>query len=85
MASPSPAAKYSLQVRRTFPVPREKMFAMWSQREHLEQWIGRVGPQNVVKFREFDFRVGGGHRFEYRTPDGIVFLSRGECLEIKAL
>jgi uncharacterized protein YndB with AHSA1/START domain len=83
MASPSSATKYSLQVRRTFPVAREKMFAMWSQPEHLEQWMGRVDPRNVVKYREFDFRVGGGHLFENRTPDGIVFLNRGEYLEIK--
>jgi uncharacterized protein YndB with AHSA1/START domain len=83
MASPSSAAKYSLQVRRTFPVAREKMFAMWSQPGHLEQWMGRVDPRNVVKYREFDFRVGGGHLFENRTADGIVFLNRGEYLEIK--
>jgi uncharacterized protein YndB with AHSA1/START domain len=85
MASPSSAAKYSLQVRRIFPVEREKMFAMWSQSEHLERWMGRVDPRNVVKYREFDFRVGGGHLFENRTPDGIVFLNRGEYLEIKQL
>jgi uncharacterized protein YndB with AHSA1/START domain len=83
MASPSSAAKYSLQVRRTFPVAREKMFAMCSQPEHLEQWMGRVDPRNVVKYREFDFRVGGGHLFENRTADGIVFLNRDEFLEIK--
>jgi uncharacterized protein YndB with AHSA1/START domain len=85
MASPSSAAKYSLQVRRTFPVPREKMFAMWSQPQHLEQWVGRVDPRNVVKYRKFDFREGGGHLFENRTADGIVFLNRGEYLEIKPL
>lgn len=84
MASPSSAAKYSLQVRRTFPLAREKMFAMWSQPQHLEQWMGRVDPRNVVKYREFDFQFGGGHLFENRTADGIVFLNRGEYLEIKA-
>lgn len=85
MASPLSAAKYSLQVRRTFPVPRERIFALWSQPEQLEQWMGRVDPRNVVKYREFDFRVGGRHLFENRTPDGIVFLNRGEYLEIKPL
>jgi len=83
MASPSSAAKHSLQVRRTFPVAREKMFAMWSQPEHLEQWMGRVDPRNVVKYHKFDFCVGGGHLFENRTADGIVFLNRGEYLGIK--
>jgi len=83
MASPSSTAKYSLQVRRTFAVPREKMFEMWTLTEHLEHWMCRPDPRNVVKYLQHEFRVGGKRLIENKAADGGVFMNRGKYLEIK--
>jgi uncharacterized protein YndB with AHSA1/START domain len=83
MASPSSGPANSLQVRRVFPASREKMFAMWTRPEHLEHWMCRPDPQNVVKYRQHEFRVGGKRLIENKAADGGVFMNRGEYLEIK--
>jgi uncharacterized protein YndB with AHSA1/START domain len=59
------------------------MFAMWTHTEHLEQWMCRPDPRNVVKYRQHEFRVGGKRLIENRAADGGVFMNRGEYLEIK--
>jgi len=83
MSSPAAGPANSLEVRRVFRVPREKMFAMWTETSHLEHWMCRPDPRNVVKYRQHEFRVGGKRLIENRAPDGGVFMNRGEYLEIK--
>lgn len=83
MATPSSGPSHSLQVRRIFRAPREKIFAMWTQTEHLEHWMCRPDPRNIIKYREYEFRVGGKRVLENRLADGSVFMNRGEYLQIK--
>jgi len=77
MATPSGGAAPSLEVRRVFRVPRPKMFRMFTEREHLESWMCRPDPRNVIKYLELDLREGGGYLLENRIADGGRFMNRG--------
>jgi uncharacterized protein YndB with AHSA1/START domain len=83
MASPILNTAPSLQVRRTFNAPRERVFAAWTQKEQLERWMCRPRPEITVKYREFDLRLGGRHVIEVRLPDGSLYLNSGEYRLIK--
>jgi uncharacterized protein YndB with AHSA1/START domain len=52
---------------RIFPVPRERLFAMFSDPDELAGWWGPSGFTNT--FHEFDFRPGGKWRFTMHGPD----------------
>ncbi len=39
MATAKQIPEFTLQIRRTFAAPREKVFAAWARREQLEQWM----------------------------------------------
>jgi len=78
-ANSSPAP--SVQVQRIFQAPAAKVFAAWTQRKQLEQWLCRDNPQNEVRYEEYDFRVGGGFRFENHLPDGTVVKQWGTYRE----
>lgn len=58
----------NLVITRTFDAPRDFVFELWSEKEHLERWWGPKGTSlNVL---ELEFRPGG--RFHYRIdpPQG---------------
>ncbi len=42
---------------RTYPVPRERVFAAWASQEAKARWFGGGGAVNEAL--ELDFRVGG--------------------------
>lgn len=65
---------------RVFDAPRELVFRMWTEREHLTRWFGPRG--FTCTTHEFEARVGGRWRFEMRSPDGKVYPNRIEYLEI---
>lgn len=56
---------------RSFPFPRETVFAAFSDPGRLAQWWGPAGFTNT--FHECDFRSGGRWRFTMRGPDGNAF------------
>ena len=56
-----------LELRRTFPVTRERIFAAWSDREEMVQWFGP--PACKATFAEFDFRVGGRYSLRCQQED----------------
>ncbi|WP_040308529.1 SRPBCC family protein [Asticcacaulis biprosthecium] len=45
------------KMRRTFDAPPELIWAMWTQKDHLEQWFGPAGMTLVVK--SLDLTPGG--------------------------
>ena len=67
---------------RVFPAPRELVFKMWTDREHLSRWFGPKGFTTTI--HELDARVGGRWRFDMRAPDGTIYDNRIVYLEIKA-
>ena len=66
---------HELTVTRVFDAPRELVFTMWTDPEHMAQWWGPQGFTNPVC--EMDVRVGGAIRIHMRGPDGDFFLRRG--------
>jgi uncharacterized protein YndB with AHSA1/START domain len=46
-----------LRMSRTFDAPRERVFAAWTNPDHLREWFGPPGVSNVEC--ELDARPGG--------------------------
>ena len=68
-----------LNVTRTFAAPRDKVYAAWTEPEHLKQWWGPEGVTAPVV--EIDLRLGGRYRTCMRTPDGDRWVG-GEYTEV---
>ena len=74
MATPQSSPGLTLQVRRTFAAPREKVFAAWTQREQLEKWMCRDVASHTVIHRELDARPGGRYLMEGRdSANGEIY------------
>jgi uncharacterized protein YndB with AHSA1/START domain len=84
MAAPQQTAGFTLQIRRTFAAPREKVFAAWAQREQLEQWMCKDVSAHTVIHHEQDIRTGGRYRMEVRdTTNGETYTGYGIYREVK--
>jgi uncharacterized protein YndB with AHSA1/START domain len=76
----SSATPPDLTISRVFDAPRELMFRLWTEPEHIRRWWG---PRDfTVPHAEFDARPGGKLRIDYRGPDGVVFANHGEVREV---
>lgn len=75
-----PLEHRELTLVRTYDAPRALVFAAFTDPGHLAQWWGPHGFTNPVC--EFDHRPGGALRIDMRAPDGHVYPTRGEVLEI---
>jgi uncharacterized protein YndB with AHSA1/START domain len=83
MATRQPGLAFDVQVRRIFPAPRDRVFAAWTQREHLAKWMCRVTPQHRAEYLEHDLRPGGRYRIQNAAPNGDHLLIFGEYREIR--
>lgn len=84
MATPQPTPGFTLEIRRTFAAPREKVFAAWAQREQLEQWMCKDVSAHVVIHHQQDIRTGGRYLMEVRDPGkGEVYWGQGIYREVK--
>ena len=68
MATAKQTPEFTLEVRRTFAAPREKVFAAWAQREQLEQWMCKDESSHTVIHHEQAIRTGGRYRMEVHDP-----------------
>ena len=59
---------------REFDAPRELVFAVWSDPQHLAQWWGPNGFTTTTS--AFDARPGGVWRFVMHGPDGRDYQNR---------
>jgi uncharacterized protein YndB with AHSA1/START domain len=71
----------SLQVRRTFAAPRERVFRAWIEREALQRWFRPGGVEVIVS--HLDAHVGGSFQFETKAADGTPTVTTGKYLEIR--
>ena len=55
---------------RLFNAPRQLVFEVMSQPEHVKRWWGNLGDGYSVPVCEIDFRVGGKWRFVNAYPGG---------------
>jgi uncharacterized protein YndB with AHSA1/START domain len=83
MTSPPAGSEMSLQLRRVLPAPREKVWAAWTRREQLEEWMCKDVPAHNPKYVELDLRPGGRYIIEIPLPEG-KYVGQGTFREVKA-
>ena len=67
-------------ITRRFAAPRELVFKVWTEPQHLAKWWG---PKALtILSSELDVRPGGAWRRCLRSPDGTVHWKRGVYSEI---
>ncbi|KGE16385.1 SRPBCC family protein [Paenibacillus wynnii] len=67
---------------RVLDAPRELVFKVWSEVEHLKNWWGPVGLE--LGIAKLDFRPGGIFHYNMRSPEGDVMWGRFVYREIIA-
>ena len=65
------SADREIMVTRVFNAPRELVFEMWINPEHLAKWFGPKGFSTTT--HEMDARAGGVWRHTMRGPDGTEY------------
>jgi uncharacterized protein YndB with AHSA1/START domain len=73
-------AERTVTITRVVDAPRELVFRLWTDPEHMAQWWGPHGFTNPVC--ELDARVGGAIRIDMRAPDGTIYPMTGTFREI---
>ncbi|MBL8754086.1 MAG: SRPBCC domain-containing protein [Planctomycetes bacterium] len=71
-----------IETTRIVAAPRELVWQVWSDPQHLAQWWGPTGFTTTTK--EFDLRVGGQWRFTMHGPDGHDYENRVTFLAVEA-
>ena len=61
-------SQHSLEIRRTFSAPRDRVFNAWTRPEELKKWSA-PGPMKTP-LAEVDLKIGGRYRMVMRGPDG---------------
>src|ERR1700691_2215486 len=83
MAAATPGTTGKLVARRTIAAPRERVFEAFARQEQMDRWMCRDAATHVIKYLQFDFRVGGGFILGIRTPEGQVYIHHSIYTEIK--
>lgn len=71
----------TLQLSRTFPAPRERVFQAWTSAQALKQWFAPGGFKTVLA--EVDLRIGGRYRLGLQGGEAQVFYVSGVYREIE--
>ena len=69
-------------ISQRFDLPRERMFALWTDAAQLQQWFGPAGV--TVPSCHMDLRVGGHFHFCMRSPDGAEIWGKWVFQDISA-
>ena len=78
--STSASDAVSLEVRRTFAAPRQRVVDAWTSAQALKRWFS---PENAaVENATVDFRIGGGYQVDIRSQDGMLHVVVGTYREI---
>ena len=74
--------QFSLDIKRVFQAPRERVYQAWMRPEDLQQWW-HMSADATTPFAEVDLRVGGRYRLGM-TPPGSdeLFVVTGTFIEI---
>ncbi len=67
-------------ITREFAAPRELVWRVWTQPEHIARWWGPRGFTTAVT--AMDFRAGGKWRYVMRGPDGTEYPVHGVFHEV---
>ncbi|MEO5667115.1 MAG: SRPBCC family protein [Bdellovibrionota bacterium] len=75
------AGKEQFVINRSFDVPLEVMFQMWTDPKHFSQWLPPTGMQ--MEFIRADIKVGGSTFYKMTNGKDITMYGRTNYLEIK--
>jgi uncharacterized protein YndB with AHSA1/START domain len=67
-------------ISRTFDAPRDLMWKVWTEPEHMQHWFGPKG--TTIVYNNNDFRAGGTYHYAMRTSDGGEMWGRWVYREI---
>jgi uncharacterized protein YndB with AHSA1/START domain len=73
-------AEETFVISRTFDAPREVMFRVWTDNEHLRNWFGPK--ETTIVQSTNDSRPDGIYHYAMRTPDGRTMWGRWVYREI---
>jgi len=79
-ASADDAEDREIATTRVFDAPRELVFKMWTEPEHVSKWFGPSGFKNTIF--EMDVRPGGHWRHILHGPDGVDYKNESVYLEV---
>ncbi|MBP1994855.1 SRPBCC domain-containing protein [Paenibacillus eucommiae] len=71
-----------LVITRVLNAPRELVFNVWSEAEHLKRWWGPKGFE--INVAQLDFRPGGFFHYNMQSPDGNQMWGKFVYQEIEA-
>jgi uncharacterized protein YndB with AHSA1/START domain len=80
MSDSTPEAERTIVITRVFNAPRELVWKVWTQPEHIAQWWGPRGFTTTVD--AVDLRVGGRWRYVMHGPDGSEYPVEGVFREV---
>jgi uncharacterized protein YndB with AHSA1/START domain len=69
-------------ITRQFDAPRHLVFACYTQPPLIRRWLNGA-PGWTMPVCEFEPRVGGKYRYEWKSPDGYVMAMGGVIREIE--
>lgn len=69
--TPDNTTDRELVISRTFNAPRDLVYKVWTQPEHIIHWWGPNGFTNTIK--EMEVKPGGVWRFTMHGPNGMDF------------
>jgi uncharacterized protein YndB with AHSA1/START domain len=82
MNDPIRGARHELTITRIFDAPRDLVFAVWVQPEHVPHWWGPRGYTTLSC--EMDLRPGGRWRVSSRHEDGSETAETGVIHDVDA-
>jgi uncharacterized protein YndB with AHSA1/START domain len=74
------ASPRQLVITRVFKAPRERVFDLWTQREHLMRWFGPKG--FTIPSCTLDLRPGGAFHYAMQPPAGPIMWAKWTFREI---
>lgn len=78
--SASAPSDFEFVISRIFDAPRDRLWAVWTEADHLAEWFGPAGV-TIVDCHN-DLRPGGRYLYHLRTPDGLDYRGKWTYREI---
>jgi len=69
-------------IARTFDAPIERVYEMWTEPDHLAQWLPPIGA--TMRFLRLEPHIGGTSFYSMTMADGTVFYGRLSYLALEA-
>ncbi len=82
MATPQSQPENSLQLRRTFAAPRERVFRAWTDAKEFALWFHPTVEYTTV-ITQLDLKVGGKYTLEMHHKGGNINKLSGSYQQIK--